>query len=160
MNQRDNEFFEEYKNLDKLCGEILNCEKGVSTYITIMEESTPCKTAGTIWNGDYKLLKHLRYVRNQIAHDTGDSAVSTDEDLYNVKRFVNRILKQDDPLSYVDSAASLKKKAQDVVTAPKQHEEEPVDEASEKKNFTRFIIYTVAIVVLVVLAILIGAKVF
>ena len=37
MEQIDNKFFEEYKRLDKLCGEIFSCRNGVSEYITQME---------------------------------------------------------------------------------------------------------------------------
>ena len=39
LNQQDNDFFEAYKHLDSLCGDILHCKNGVSEYIRQMEET-------------------------------------------------------------------------------------------------------------------------
>ena len=36
MQAIDNEFFDEYKKLDKICGEIFNCTNGVSEYIKFL----------------------------------------------------------------------------------------------------------------------------
>lgn len=37
MQPADNEFFEEYKHLDKLCGDMYSCRNGISEYIDQMD---------------------------------------------------------------------------------------------------------------------------
>lgn len=65
MNQRDNTFFEAYKRLDRLCRDILNCQNGVSEYIQQMDKTPQAQYTVTNWEKDYKMLKHIRWVRNQ-----------------------------------------------------------------------------------------------
>ena len=38
MTNLNNDFMESYKHLDKICKEIFNSEKGVTTYIDTMKE--------------------------------------------------------------------------------------------------------------------------
>ena len=99
MNQRDNNFFEAYKRLDRLCGDILNCKNGINEYIQQMEESNQLRYKVSEWTEDYKMLKHIRWVRNQIAHDISNSPVSTEADLKFTNSFYNRIINQNDPFA-------------------------------------------------------------
>lgn len=103
MNQRDNTFFEAYKRLDRLCRDILNCQNGVSEYIQQMDKTPQAQYTVTNWEKDYKMLKHIRWVRNQIAHDTSDAPFSTEADLEFTNAFYDRIINQNDPfiLSYL-----------------------------------------------------------
>ena len=92
------EFQEAYKKLDKLCRELFSSDTGVSTYIREMEKApTDYPRATATWWKDYKELKHVRWVRNQLAHEVGamDAGICEKEDLLFVCEFYQRILKRD-----------------------------------------------------------------
>ncbi len=52
----------------------------------------------TEWNDEYRQLKHIRWLRNQIVHSTG-SVECTQSDLEWLKGFHNRLLTQQDLLA-------------------------------------------------------------
>ena len=93
------ELLEEYKYVDKICRDMLGAEKGVTAYIEQLDE-----TPGTVrywiteWNDEYKQLKHIRWLRNQIAHSTG-SVECSQADVDWLKGFHNRLLTQQDLLA-------------------------------------------------------------
>ena len=93
------EFLEEYKYVDAICRDMLGVEKGVTAYIEQLDE-----TPGTVrywiteWNDEYKQLKHIRWLRNQIAHSTG-SVECSQADVDWLKGFHNRLLTQQDLLA-------------------------------------------------------------
>lgn len=93
------ELLEEYKYVDKICRDMLGAEKGVSAYIEQLDE-TPVTVRYWIteWNNEYRQLKHIRWLRNQIAHSTG-SVECTQSDLDWLKGFHNRLLTQQDLLA-------------------------------------------------------------
>lgn len=101
MNSIESELFDEFKYVDKTCREMFNAEKGVSTYIEQME-MTPIAIRFRIpqWENDYKQLKHIRWLRNQLAHETG-YVECTVADVYWLKDFHSRLLTQQDPLACV-----------------------------------------------------------
>lgn len=93
------ELLEEYKYVDSICRDMLSAEKGVTAYIEQMEATPPavrCKIAG--WNDDYRELKHIRRLRNQIAHSMG-YVECTPSDVAWLKTFHNSLLTQHDPLA-------------------------------------------------------------
>ena len=100
-------FQEEYKRLDKLCKDYLSSDKGVSSYIEQME-STAIQNKRYVytWDEDYKQLKHIRWVRNKLAHEVGtlNSDFCTPEDLEWVQTFRHRIIQGTDPFSIVRKA--------------------------------------------------------
>ena len=101
----DNEFFEEYKRLDRLCSDMYSCQNGVSEYITQMENRSDQGTYRvSSWNADYKSLKHIRWIRNQIAHDSATCQISEPEDLEFVQDFYERIFAGRDPLTLLRKA--------------------------------------------------------
>lgn len=105
MHIADNVFFEAYKRLDKLCSEMYSCQNGVSEYIAQMERETyQGQYRVSSWNTDYKMLKHIRWVRNQIAHDFGLYQISEPEDLDFVQDFHSRIYSGSDPLTLLRKA--------------------------------------------------------
>lgn len=59
-----------------------------------------------VWEEDYKQLKHVRWVRNQLAHEVGtlDSGVCTEGDLALVKSFYNRIINGRNPFTVIRKA--------------------------------------------------------
>lgn len=118
MNDLNYIFFEEYKRLDKLCGELYDAPHGVTHYIDDMK-SAPQDSYRRIssWNTDLRELIRLRHIRNYLAHAEGafheDVCVQSDIDL--IKNFHQRIMNQSDPL------AMLSKMSQ-----PKQQQSESV----------------------------------
>lgn len=68
-----------------------------------MDKTPQAQYTVTNWEKDYKMLKHIRWVRNQIAHDTSDAPFSTEADLEFTNAFYDRIINQNDPfiLSYL-----------------------------------------------------------
>lgn len=109
MNEIDNTFFEEYKRLDKLCMDLLSSKSGVSEYISQMETSRFGQYYIPSWDNDYKTLKHLRWVRNQIAHDTMGGTISDECDLTMVRDFYTRILSREDPFAQLREVQDRKK---------------------------------------------------
>lgn len=100
MNEFDNEFFEAYKHLDRLCSDMYGCQNGVSQYITNMEQQfSNGQFVVPSWEKEYQLLKHLRWVRNRIAHDSGVYQICGKRDIQDVVRFYDSILSGDDPLT-------------------------------------------------------------
>ena len=99
MNTIQIEFLDEYKYVDKICREMFGTEKGVTTYIEQLDE-TPMTVRYWIteWNNEYRQLKHIRWLRNQIAHSTG-TVDCTQSDLEWLKGFHNRLLTQQDILA-------------------------------------------------------------
>lgn len=102
MNSIESELFDEFKYVDKICREMFNAEKGVGAYLEQMEMtpmSLSCRISG--WDNDYKQLKHIRWIRNQLAHETG-YVECTAADVNWLKDFHHRLLNQQDPLAYAD----------------------------------------------------------
>ena len=102
MNDIEGRFFEQYKKLDNLCKDLLNSKQGVSTYIAQME-NTPAFERRYVnsWDSDYKMLKHIRWVRNDIAHSDYQSEC-TEGDIAYARNFYTRIMKQEDPFSIIN----------------------------------------------------------
>jgi len=105
LQQADNKYFEEYKQPDKLCSEMYSCKNGVSEYIAQMEnKSYQAQYRVSSWDSDYNMLKHIRWVRNRIAHDSGTHQISNPEDLEFVRDFYNRIFSGQDSLTILRKA--------------------------------------------------------
>ncbi len=109
MNQLNLEFFETYKELDELCKQLLSSEKGVSSYIDEMTNEMQESRAITGWNKDYQQLKHMRWIRNQLAHETNafQKEFVTIADIEWIKAFHHRILECTDPLALLRQSKSM-----------------------------------------------------
>ena len=101
MDRLDMEFFDKYKDVDKFCGDMLSSHSGISEYIDQMEK-TPASERRYVpsWERDYRMLKHLRYVRNQIAHANND-VISTEEDFFELNEFYDRLLSGNHPFALI-----------------------------------------------------------
>lgn len=96
------QFQEKYKQLDSLCKDIFSSAEGVSVYIKEMESTNwQLRRYITDWDIIYKQLKHLRWIRNQLAHEVGafNSDLATESDLKWLTDFYSSILKRTDPLA-------------------------------------------------------------
>lgn len=112
MQTLDMTFFEEFKRLENICNDKFSCKSGVTEYITQMEQAAEKgRVAVSSWDGDYKTLKHLRWLRNQIAHSADEGLFCKQEDLTQLRKFHKRILSQEDPLALLTKAAKPKAKA-------------------------------------------------
>lgn len=105
----ESQYFEMYKSVDAFCKDILDDTpvydndgkevSGVSAYICSMEQTSELRIVNKRqWNNTYYTLKHLRWVRNRIAHDVSFSELKQ-EDYDNLKMFYDSLLSQTDPLT-------------------------------------------------------------
>lgn len=94
-------FTESYKHLEKLCGELLDSDRGVSAYIDAMIKTPRGSYRVPGWDDDLKRLKHYRWVRNQIAHEPNctESNMCEPDDAEWLDAFHKRIMNQRDPLA-------------------------------------------------------------
>lgn len=94
-------FFEEYKKIDNLCKDLFKSDRGVSQYIEEME-CTPFTKSRLVesWQDDYKMLKHVRWIRNNIAHNNDYSGCNK-SDVKSVQNFYQKIINQKDPFSVI-----------------------------------------------------------
>lgn len=99
-------FLEEYKHLDKLIKEMFGTEKGVSDYIDIATT-----TYNLQYNNDIKTLKHLRYIRNRLTHDTDtlNTQMCTQADIDWLEGFYQKVYSVSDPLSLSLKTKSITK---------------------------------------------------
>lgn len=95
------EFLEAYKSLDELCKQILSSDKGISEYIAEMEYENQGRMLVVRWEQDYKRLKEMRWIRNQLVHETNSfqENLISEEDIEWLKDFRDRIMKGTDPFS-------------------------------------------------------------
>lgn len=124
----NSEFQEEYKRLDRLCKDYLSSTEGVSEYIRQMDATSPRnRRYVSTWEKDYKQLKHIRWVRNQLAHEVGtlNSDICTQDDLDWVQSFYSRIMNGSDPFTIIrkageEEAARAKQQAAEKKAAEKK----------------------------------------
>lgn len=103
MTQLDNEFFEEYKHLERLCSDMYSCRDGVRQYLEDMEcQFSEGEKAIPHWAQDYRKLRGLRRTRNTLAHNVSEYQVCTEQDVENVIDFADRIMRQQDPLAMLN----------------------------------------------------------
>ena len=90
MTQLDNEFFEEYKHLERLCSDMYSCRDGVRQYLEGMEShSSEGERIVPNWKRDYWKLRGLRKTRNVLAHKMSAYQVCTEQDVEDVKNFAD-----------------------------------------------------------------------
>ena len=101
MTNLNNDFMESYKHLDKICKEIFNSEKGITTYINVMEEINDGNRYVPLWKESLYKLKHYRYVRNTYVHEVGTSQndICTPDDIEWLNNFYKEIMQTTDPLA-------------------------------------------------------------
>ena len=81
MDTIQTELLEEFKHVNAICRDMLSIEKGVAAYIEQLYEIPMTMRYWIVeWNDEYRQLKHIRWLRNQIVHSTG-SVECTQSDL-------------------------------------------------------------------------------
>ena len=111
-------FIDSYKHLEKLCGDMLQTQHGVSAYIAEMESTPNGSYWVQGWVEDLKCLKHYRWIRNQISHEPNCTEKNMCEygDAQWIDDFYDRIMNQSDPLAMYRKATKPQP-----VAKPKQH---------------------------------------
>ncbi len=104
MTNLEMEFFEEFKAIDNICKDMFQSQQGVTEYINQMDENMMMGSRSVPnWNEKYKMLKHLRGLRNQIAHDSGAPELM-ESDLLELQNFHKQLLIQKDPLAIISKS--------------------------------------------------------
>ena len=102
MIEENMRFQELYIRLDSLCKDCFNSKEGVSEYIKQMEKDMfEGERIVLDWENIYKKLKHIRWIRNQLAHEVGalNSNMVEEDDLLFVSNFYDKIINTNDPLA-------------------------------------------------------------
>lgn len=146
-------FFEEYKKLEKLCGDMYNSHNGVTNYIDDMK-SVSWSNYRSIknWESDLKQLMRLRHIRNNLAHNEGafDENVCTQYDIEWLHNFYKRILNQTDPLALKYKQPMLHKQKKNIITQenPAHYREDTNETTSISKIIISCILLTAYIILL------------
>lgn len=104
MHPFDDRFFEAYKRLDRLCADLYGDwdanKAGVTAYIEDMKSrDARGRQLVPAWDADRQSLKHVRDVRNRIAHEAAAGQVAQPSDLDFVEELHQRLLSGTDPLT-------------------------------------------------------------
>lgn len=149
-------FIEEYKRLERLCGDIMGAERGISAYIDAMVAAPQGAFLVSGWDEDLKQLKHYRWVRNRIAHEPGctEQNMTTPGDTAWIGRFYRRMQNRTDPLAAY-TAASVKAKPAKAVT-PRPVARKKGKEPNTASNALGFIAFLLGILLIVAMAYLLS----
>lgn len=147
-------FIDSYKQLEKLCGEVLNDDRRVSAYIDEMINTPNGAFYVSNWDKDLKKLKHYRWVRNKISHEPGCSELNMCEpaDELWLDDFYRRISNQTDPLALYHKAISRKTAKQiqaQCNTKDTQPHVDYSDSQQEPSGCAAFLILTLFIVIII-----------
>ena len=134
---------EAYKSLDELCKQILSSDRGISKYIDEMDQENTGRMNVVGWERDYKQLKRMRRIRNQLVHETN----SFQENLINVediewlKAFHSRIMKCTDPFSLLYQSRNTK------IKTTKQEKQPKNDYKTNQTFFDWDLVFRVALII-------------
>lgn len=95
------DFMDLYKRADRFIKDAYSSSEGVSEYIRLMEADF-IKGSSKIqgWKRDYDNLKHIRWIRNQLAHEVSyDSEICSVNEYEWLEEFYERLLSTEDPLT-------------------------------------------------------------
>jgi len=154
MDQLDQDFFAEYKRLEKLCSEMYSDRNGVSRYIDDMiSMSDQGKILIDSWENDLNDLKHIRWLRNRIAHEDDPDQICNKTDLTFATDFHERIYSGNDPLTLLNR---LKKEKLRDTEIQESHVNKQKDEQSSpgKAEADRNTLLAIALLILMLLSFL------
>lgn len=94
-------FIDSYKQLEKLCRDLMSDERNVTAYIEEMTGISDGILYVYGWKDDLNMLKRCRYIRNKIVHEPGctEENMCTESDTQWIDNFYSRIMNQTDPLA-------------------------------------------------------------
>lgn len=136
MGNLNYDLFEEFKHLDKLCGEIYGEQHGVSHYIDDMKDASGSDYRYIPnWREDLERLIRIRHIRNHLAHTEGafDEEACTPRDIEWSRDFHRRILNQSDPLALLRQYSEAKQR---MVKPRRPVAQSPTPQISGQYNIT------------------------
>lgn len=113
-------FFEEYKRLDHLRGDLFGSRAGVTACLSQMERDTFEGRRIPNWDADYQMLKRFRHLRARLAHEecAFETLDISQRDIADIQAFHKRILSQNDPLALLEKKRHAHPRAENAPTAP------------------------------------------
>ena len=155
MDNLNFKFFEKYKSIDKLCGEIYQSKQGVTDYIDQMKAAS-WKDYRNIsnWKTDLDQLKRVRHIRNRLAHEEGafDKTACTQYDIDWMQSFYERIMNQSDPMAMLHQNSKLKE--QKLVQTPINTEQTCIDDSQNNQSGRKHTLLWIIIFFVIVAAVL------
>ena len=150
-------FIESYKHLDKICGEMFETQYGVSAYIEEMLSNPHGSFLVRGWENDLKQLKHYRWIRNQIVHETDcteETMCEAGDDEW-LDDFYERIINQ---TMYFQATKShpVAKSAQNHEPAQLQYtySEQPNRSKHKSKKVVRWIVLSIIVAIVLLYLVL------
>ena len=159
MTRINDEFMEAFKHLDKICKEMFNAEKGVTSYIDEMERISSGPRYVPNWNFVLRRLKDLRHIRNTHSHEIGTSYgdICSPEDVQWLESFYSEIMNTTDPIAQYRKATAPKPKSKMPTSTQYNpndfHTFTPQYEQEEEETISGLAIF---IICLVVVAVVVG----
>lgn len=155
-------FIESYKQLEKICGELLNDERRLSAYIDAMINTRDGSYLVEGWDEDLKQLKRYRWIRNHIVHEPGCSEdnMCKPYDTMWLDNFYFRIMSQDDPLALYRKATTtphVKKTTHPHTSKPKTctHAQQNKSKHRKRQKHDGCLIFAVAVFTVAVILLLV-----
>ena len=141
MRELNIDFLEKYKSIDLFVRDAFGTEDGITEYIRRMEqEQWRGPKYIRYWDTDYRSLKHMRWVRNKLAHEVGyDSDICEASDFEWLKAFGKRLYDGTDPLALLRKLEIKvrQKRAEALKRNKAAGRKEPAAKTSEKKETVR-----------------------
>lgn len=127
-------FIDSYKRLEKLCGDVMGCDRPVTAYIDEMKATPRGAYYVAGWGSDLEMLKRYRWVRNQIAHEPGCTEMNMCEpgDAAWIDQFYRRIMDQTDPLALYEKEMKRQRAAR--VQRPRPEPARPVEKKKPQED--------------------------
>ena len=112
-------FIDSYKRLEKLCGDVMGCDRPVTAYIDEMKATPRGANYVAGWGSDLEMLKRYRWIRNQIAHEPGctEANMCGAGDAAWIDQFYGRIMDQTDPLALYEKEMKRQRRADSALCA-------------------------------------------
>lgn len=162
MTQLGNDFFEEYKHLERLCSDMYSCRDGVRQYLEDMEcQFSEGEKAISHWAQDYRKLRGLRRIRNTLAHNVSEYQVCTEQDVENVMDFADRSMRQRDPLAMLNLSNSKDEESEtmdksEVPVPDKFYYDAPQNEKKGKTLILGIVLLVITCVLVILVSMLIS----
>lgn len=150
MNNNILEFLEAYKNLDDFCKQILSSDRGISKYIDEMNHESLGPEKVDCWEKDYKQLKKMRWIRNQLVHEINSfqENLINAEDIEWLITFRSRIMECTDPFSLLYQSKNETRKT---IKQRKNPENLGTNKTFYNWNFVYGVIILIGLIILVII---------
>ena len=130
------DFMDLYKCVDKFIRDAYGSAEGVSEYIRQMEQNDyKGSRYVSTWGTDYDMLKHLRWIRNQLSHEVGyDSDICEESDYDWLDSFRGRLYSANDPMAIMNKAEEAERQRRLAEQRRKQAQMRQQQKSAESYN--------------------------